>query len=121
MNSEVAVEKHTQSVHHTFHVDTNINSKADNKVHDGSISSVGTSMGIMHVASVDTSITTSTTLQDDRNSYKVSLAEKLAAIKAARLSNKDNTSTARLNGNDYDKIPTKLSQPIAENNPMYDF
>jgi hypothetical protein len=117
MNSEVAVDKHTQSVHHTSHVDTNVYSKAGNKVRDGSISSVGTSMEMMHVASVDTPITT----QDDRNPYKVSLAEKLAAIKAARLSNKDNTPTARLNGNDYDKIPTKLSQSIAENNPMYDF
>lgn len=116
MNSEVAVEKHTQSVHHTSHVDTNVNSKAGNKVRDGSISLVGTSMEMMHVASVDTPIT-----QDDRNPYKVSLAEKLAAIKAARLSNKDNTPSARLNGNDYDKIPTKLSQSIAENNTMYDF
>jgi hypothetical protein len=122
MNSEVAVEKHTQSVHHTSHLDTNGNSKAGNKVRDGSISSVRTSMEMMHVAGEDNPINTSTTSKDDnRNPYKVSLAEKLAAIKAARLSNKDNTPAARLNGNDYDKITTKLSQSIAENNPMYDF
>lgn len=114
------MEKHTHSVHHTPHVDTNVNSKGgNNKVRDRSISSVGISREMIHVASVDTPITTSTSSQDDRNPYKVSLAEKLAAIKAARLSNKD-TNIARSNGNDNDKIPT-LSQSIAENNPMYDF
>lgn len=107
------MEKHTQSKHHTsLLINTNVKS----------ISSVGSSMEIMHVATVDIPITTSTSSQDDRNPYKVSLAEKLAAIKAARLSNKDAaTPVARLNDNDYDKIPISLSQSIAENNPMYDF
>ena len=114
-SSEVAVgEKHTQSKHHTsLLINTNVKS----------ISSVGASMEMMYVATVDTPFTTtSTSSQDDRNPYKVSLAEKLAAIKAARLSNKDTaTPVARLNGNDYDKVPITLSQSIAENNPMYDF
>ena len=58
-------------------------------------SSTSLSIEALHT---DNPSVTSTRSQDDRNPYKVSLAEKLAAIKAARLTN--DTTEIRLKSTD---------------------
>jgi len=73
-------------------------------------------MEAIHVAVLDAPNITSISSQDDRNPYKASLAEKLAAIKAARVSN--DSSTVLSKG---EKIPSRVSNNNIENNPLYDF